>query len=67
MPDIPEHWSDLTEDEKAALMELAAGRMFWRAFWDRMGWLKSLGTILLTIAAALTLGRDAFLKWLGLQ
>jgi hypothetical protein len=67
MQDFPEHWADIPDDEKVALLEMARGRIFWRQFWDRLGWLKSLGTVFLTLAAAATLGRDAVLKWLGIQ
>ncbi len=65
--DIPERWADLPMKKREAILEMADGRIFWRQFWARLGWLKSVGTILLTLAAALTLSRDALAKWLGIQ
>lgn len=67
MDNIPEHWGDLSDEQREALLELAAGRLFWKQAWARLGWLKTLGTVLLTLAAALTLGRDALAKWLMAQ
>jgi hypothetical protein len=69
---IPEHWSELTDgqrmrllsladasdEEVTALSEIAKSRVFWLGLWGRLGWLKSAGTIFLTLAAAWTLFRD---------
>lgn len=61
---LPENWSDLTRDQRMALLELAESRVFWRQMWDRLGWVKQLGAILLTLAAAFTLMRDGFVHFL---
>lgn len=64
MENLPESWSDLSDEEKAALLEMATARLFWRSFWNRLGWLKHAGTIVLTLGAAATLMKDTLVSWL---
>lgn len=65
MQNLPENWSDLTDEQKEALLEMAQARLFWKSFWSRLGWLKQLGTILLTLGAAVALMREAIVRWLS--
>ena len=61
----PDHWSELTEDEKRALIEMAKGRLWWEQTWDRLGWLKNLGVIIMGVALFMTWGRDLLAHWLS--
>lgn len=63
---IPEHWSDLSKEQRRAILEMVKGRLWWEQTWAKMGWLKNLGVIVMGIFLFLTWGRDALAEWLGL-
>lgn len=64
--DIPEHWADLSKDEKRALLEMAKGHLWWEQLWARAGWLRNIGVVVMGIVLFLTWGRDALAQWLGI-
>lgn len=64
----PLEWSELTDAEREAILELARGRVFWKQAWSRVQWLKGAGTIILTLAAAWALIGDKIaelIQWLA--
>lgn len=61
----PDHWADLTEDQKRVLLEMAQGRLWWEQTMARLAWLKTLSVIIMGLALFLTWGRDALAEWLG--
>jgi len=58
-PQHYEHWDDIPEDRKAALLEMAEDRLFWKMVWGKVSWLKGAATVFLTLAAAFVLMRDS--------
>jgi hypothetical protein len=64
MSNIPENWADLSEQEKAALLEMARGHLFWKSAFARFKWLGGVAQVLMAIAAAWILFKDGFAVWL---
>lgn len=63
----PEHWADLSEEERVAVHELAKSRIFWKQLGTRLQWLKGVATIGLTLAAAWSLLGESLSQWLNLK
>lgn len=64
--ELPDHWSDLSADEKRVLLDMAKGRLWWEQTLARLGWLKNLTVIIMAIALFLTWGRDVLADWLNM-
>jgi len=60
----PDDWADLSEEEKAALLEMARGHLFWKSAFSRFKWLGGAAQIMLAIAAAWILFKDGLAVWL---
>ena len=60
----PDHWADLSEEEKRALLDMAKSRIWWEQALARLAWLKTLGVIVMGIVLFVTWGRDALAEWL---
>lgn len=61
--EVPEHWSDLTDDVKAELLALARSRItsrtVWNGIWRRLERMRGVGTFVLMIAMLWTIFGDA--------
>lgn len=59
----PEHWCDLTDEQRAELVAMADGRIVsrkaWGAVFQRLERVKGIGTVILTLAALWTIFGDA--------
>lgn len=56
-----ERWDDIPQDTRAALLEMADDRIFWKYLWGKVSWLKGAATVILTFAAAFILMRDSLI------
>lgn len=64
MAKAPDHWADLPEAEREAIIEMARGHIFWRAAFARFKWLGGAAQVALAIAAAWILFKDGLADWL---
>lgn len=60
----PEHWADLTEAERAAILDMARGHIFWRDALTRFKWLGGVAQVCLALAAAWILFKDGLAAWM---
>lgn len=58
---VYERWDDIPQDTRAALLEMADDRIFWKYLWGKVSWLKGAATVILTFAAAFILMRDSLI------
>lgn len=73
MPDqnrkVPEHWQDLTEEQREEIVALIDGRIaskrVWKWFYARAEQIKGLGTVILTLAALWTILGDTLAEGLS--
>lgn len=57
-------WNDIPPDIRAQMIEAGRERLFWSNVGKRLGWLKGIATIFLTLAAAYALFREGLADWL---
>ncbi len=60
-----EHWGDLSDEQRTALLEMARSRIFWKQLGTRMQWLKGVASIVLTLLAAWTILGDTVAQWIN--
>ena len=59
----PEHWAELSLEERVALIEMARGRLWWRQTMSNFGWIGKAAQVILAIAAVWILFRDGLAAW----
>lgn len=57
--DIKLQWSDLSDQQKEAIVQIANTRVFWNDLWMRTGKLKSVATFIAVISTAWYILKDA--------
>lgn len=62
--DAPAHWSELTEDQRRAIIRRAEADIFWHQAFQRLTWLKGAATIAITLFAFWSLFNEALAGWL---
>lgn len=66
--EVPNHWHDLTEEQRRAILARADADIFWRALFARLTWLKTFASMLIVFFALWSVFSEAAAGWLqGLQ
>lgn len=60
----PEHWSELREDQRQALIDQANDRIFWKGVFSRLGAFSKIAQMLLIIGGAIAVAKSGAADWL---
>lgn len=58
----PDHWADLTEDQKRVILEMAEGRLWMEGLWGHLERFKTAGVVVMGAGVFVTWGWD-FVTW----
>ncbi len=61
---LPEHWSEIPENVRQAMVDQANDRLFWKSFFTRLGAFSKIAQMLLLIGTLVALVRSGAADWI---